>query len=160
MEKRILQGLFGHVSWASTIKNMGLENVDVNGKDYIGGLVGDNNGYITNCYATGFVTGERYIGGLVGINRESVTDSYATGSVTGNISVGGLVGENYGSVTDSYYDKETSGQTDTGKGEGLTSAEIREKMIEAVRPKAVPEQWYEISCSKSASIQTQNHKSV
>ena len=105
MEKRILQGLFGHVSWASTIKNMGLENVDVNGKDYIGGLAGDNNGYITNCYATGFVTGERYIGGLVGINR--------------------------GSLTDSYYDKETSGQTDTGKGEGLTSAEIREKMIEA-----------------------------
>ena len=128
---KTFQGLFGHVSWASTIKNMGLENVDVNGKDYIGGLAGDNNGYITNCYATGFVTGERYIGGLVGINRGSVTDSYVTGSVTGNMSVGGLVGENYGSVTDSYYDKETSGQTDTGKGEGLTSAEIREKMIEA-----------------------------
>ena len=34
----------------------------------MGGLVGWNNGSITNCYATGEVRGNWYIGGLVGKN--------------------------------------------------------------------------------------------
>jgi general secretion pathway protein G len=73
------KGLFGCISETSEITNLGLENanIDVVGGDYIGGLVGFNNGgIITNCYATGKVTGKvtgdgsytggNYIGGLVG----------------------------------------------------------------------------------------------
>jgi len=39
--------------------------------------------------------------------------------------VGGLIGVNIGTVTDSYYDLEVSGMSDTGKGEGKTSAQMK-----------------------------------
>jgi len=45
--------------------------------------------------------------------------------VTGAITVGGLVGVNSGTVTSSYYDSETSGQSDTGKGDPKTTAEMK-----------------------------------
>jgi len=39
---------------------------------------------------------------------------------------GGLVGlGTYSTITNSYYDSQTSGQTDTGKGEGKTTAEMQ-----------------------------------
>jgi hypothetical protein len=79
----------------------------------IGGLVGENvgvgnsEGTISNCYATGSISGERHVGGLVGImNRDSIiSDSYFTGSVTGNEYVGGLVGGNeyVPAISNSYY---------------------------------------------------------
>ncbi len=39
--------------------------------------------------------------------------------------VGGLIGVNTGTVTDSYYDLEVSGMSDTGKGEGKTTAQMK-----------------------------------
>jgi len=45
--------------------------------------------------------------------------------VTGSSPVGGLVGDNEGAVTASYYNKDTTGQSDTGKGEPKTTAELQ-----------------------------------
>ncbi len=102
-------GLFGYIK-SVEISNVGLEDVDITGYHYAGGLVGWNYyGAVTNSYATGSVTGNEYacpeyIGGLVGLNdRGNITNSYATGSVSGGSFVGGLVGWNwYGAVTNSY----------------------------------------------------------
>jgi hypothetical protein len=67
--------------------------------------VGSNNdGTITDCYATGSVEGGfdtncgNTTGGLVGYNYKNgtITDCYATGKVTGGDDTGGLVGCNYG----------------------------------------------------------------
>ena len=59
-------GLFGNTDGA-TIQNLGLENVNVTGTDYTGGLVGSaNNTTVSNSYATGSVTGDVNTGGLVG----------------------------------------------------------------------------------------------
>src|SRR5690606_35141253 len=80
---------------------------------------------VTDSYATGTVFGSIAVGGLVGINKDQVTNCYAIGLVYGGTVQGGLIGINDGGVTSSYYDKETSGQSDTGKGEPKTTAEMK-----------------------------------
>ncbi len=103
-----------------------------------GGLAGYNdNGTIENCYSTCSVRASSafsfpvFSGGLAGKNYGgTIENCYSTGNVSagGTITnVGGLVGSNSGSITASFYDKGTSGQTDTGKGEGKTTAEMLAK---------------------------------
>jgi len=76
----------------------------VTGKYSVGGLVGDNNGIVSNSYAEGIITGEPWdTGGLVGSNMGTISNSYSTGSVTGNEYIGGLVGRNWRDVSNSYY---------------------------------------------------------
>ena len=90
-------GLFGYVGSGGQIRNLGVEDVNINGSAYVGGLVGlIDSGTLTSCYATGAVSGTYSVGGLVGdSNGVTLTDCYATGSVTGTSdSVGGLVGYN------------------------------------------------------------------
>jgi len=113
-------GLFGYTKGSSAIQNVGLIDVNITGRNYVGGLVGYNSGSITNAYNTGAVNGSSYAGGLVGRNYlGSISNSYSTGNVrgTGNY-VGGLVGYNYsGTISNSY-----SAGTVTGKGGGIISA--------------------------------------
>jgi hypothetical protein len=107
-------GLFGKVGSGSQIRNLGVENVNITGYFFVGGLVGVNNGTVTACYATGSVSGTSdYVGGLVGENNgSSLTGCYATGSVSGANYIGGLAGVNYeGSITSCYA---TSSVTGTG----------------------------------------------
>ena len=112
-------GLFGCVNTTDSVKNVGLLDNDVTGKEYVGGLVGYNvNGTVNNSYATGNVTGNGdYIGGLVGYNiYGTVNNSYATGNVNGtNYYVGGLVGNNRnGIVNHSYATGNVSGDSFVG----------------------------------------------
>ena len=68
--------------------------------DYVGGLVGNNNGAIAGSVATGAVTGNassRFLGGLAGSNLGSISGSATTGAVSGGSYLGGLVGFNGGS---------------------------------------------------------------
>ncbi|MFW6064758.1 MAG: GLUG motif-containing protein [Candidatus Natronoplasma sp.] len=57
----------------------------------VGGLVGLNQGPVSDSYAMGNVTGESHVGGLVGYTSALVSDSFSTGNVTGESHVGGLV---------------------------------------------------------------------
>ena len=51
-------GLFGYTQSNSIVRNIGIRNVSVTGNDFVGGLVGWNNGgTISQSYATGAVTG-------------------------------------------------------------------------------------------------------
>jgi type II secretion system protein G len=96
--------------------------------NYVGGLVGDNSSSIVDCYATGNIeSNARRIGGLAGANNGTVTNCYAVGNVTGSSNTGGLVGSNYSTITNSYYNSETTGQSDTGKGEPLTTAQMKDQ---------------------------------
>ena len=60
----------------------------------VGGLVGQNDGTISACYATGDATGTGdNVGGLVGENQSTISACYATGNATGAAdNVGGLAG--------------------------------------------------------------------
>ena len=121
----VLVGLFGYAS--SSIRNMGVIDVDVKGADLAGGLIGFNAGEIRASYVTGRVSGVTNVGGLVGINQSTgeIRASYATGNVTGDSNAGGLVGSNEGALTTSYWDKHTSGHTAGSFGEGKTTAELQ-----------------------------------
>jgi hypothetical protein len=93
----------GHLMRHGTVARCGVRRGYVRGKSYVGGLLGGNNGIVTECFSTTEVRGNQYVGGLAGqngLNRVDVVwsgllqDSYATGSVSGGSAVGGLVGYN------------------------------------------------------------------
>lgn len=63
----------------------------------VGGLIGVNDGVVTDCHASVAVTGQEKVGGLVGHNTGRIIDSRADGPVAGHTRcyyVGGLVGYN------------------------------------------------------------------
>ncbi len=64
---------------------------------HVGGLIGGGSavGQITKSYTTGNVTGKNYVGGIVGRNRGYVY-GYTSGDITGEEYVGGISGYAYG----------------------------------------------------------------
>ena len=70
------------------------------GKERVGGLVGENQGLIQSSYARGNVAGyaqdgnSTLIGGLAGYNDNQIVNSFAINDVSGSNAVGGLVGAN------------------------------------------------------------------
>lgn len=97
-------GLFGLVSSAGEIINLGIEGGAVLGSGKVGGIVGQNGFLVMNCHATCTVSGSQYVGGLVGENNAGgVLNCYATGAVSASVFGGGLVGLNDGGgVTNCY----------------------------------------------------------
>ncbi len=88
----------------ATISNVS-SSMAVSGNNNVGGLVGVNNsgGTITVARASGAVTASgEGVGGLVGNNDGAISQAYATGAVGGGASVGGLVGRNGGTIEDAY----------------------------------------------------------
>jgi hypothetical protein len=70
-------GLFGYVAEGATIRDIGVTNVAVTGYDYVGSLVGRNDGTVVNSYSIGSVNGQKYVGGLVGYDLgHTVSNSY------------------------------------------------------------------------------------
>ena len=103
---------------------------NVTGNSLIGGLIGICSGDVIDCYTSGKVVGKAdFIGGFIGYNDQGgITNCYATGNVTGNTSFGGLVGFNKnGTIEHCYYDQNTTGQNDTGKGIPKTSLEMMQQ---------------------------------
>lgn len=147
-------GLFGYTSNA-TIKNIGIIDGVINGRNLVGSLVGYsfydtiNNSYATgsvsgaylvgdligivdhgtvsNSYATGSATGTGRVGGLIGrVYYGTVNNSYATGSVSSTGEVGGLIGSVDGAiVNNSFWDNETSHQITSAGGTGKTTAQMQ-----------------------------------
>lgn len=63
------QGLFGYTGRGGTVKNVKLENVDINGGDNIGGITGRNDGTISDCLFSGKVASAKWTaGGIAGYN--------------------------------------------------------------------------------------------
>ena len=114
-------GLFGSTS-DSTIRNVGLIDVNIVGSAVIGGLVGVNHyGYVADSYVTGSVAGVVYLGGLVGWNLGEITGSHFSGAVTAregdweSNAVGGLVGfQEKGLIINSHTSGSVSGDEYVG----------------------------------------------
>jgi hypothetical protein len=104
-------GLFGCIGSGGSVKNLGTENFAASGYCFVGGLVGENYGTITECYSTGAVSGSGEVGGLVGFNWDngSISDCYSTGTVSSTSEAGGLVGINEGSISSCYSTGTVSG---------------------------------------------------
>lgn len=101
-------GLFGYTDGA-TINNVGIEEADLRGWNYIGGVVGYCfNTIITNCFTRGTTLGNDCVGALVGYSGEGTIVQNCFSSVQHTKyeiygSVGGLVGYNCGILENSYY---------------------------------------------------------
>ena len=96
------QGLFGCVN-NTEIKDLGVENVNVIGRDSASGLCGDSIGSIwDNCYVTGKVKGAICAAGLLSHSYDEVINCYAAVDVTGTNVIGCLIGAIEGIVTNSY----------------------------------------------------------
>ena len=114
-------GLFGVLGTGAAVRNVGIEGGSVTtsatGGSNAGGLVGQNDGTISGCYATGTATatgeggrsGElerKSAGGLVGNNNGgTISGCYATGTVEATEedgTGGGLVGQNDGTISGCY----------------------------------------------------------
>ncbi len=117
-------GLFGYVGNVAAIKDLGVENIAITGKDCVGGLIGFNSGTVSNCYSTGLVTGSSNVGGLVGNNASGVAGyCYSTSLVRGSNNIGGLVGINSsGTVSHCYSTGSISGGSNTGGLVGYNAA--------------------------------------
>ena len=103
-QDRHYAGLFGHAVNA-TLRNVKLEQANVQGGFYTGALVGRNDAIggtaqISHVQVTGKVSGERFVGALAGANiaenggAARISQAHSTGQVWGHSFVGGLVGEN------------------------------------------------------------------
>ena len=122
-------GIFGQLCDGGEIQNVGLKNSYFRGRNYIGGVVGKNNGTVENCYNTGNVVGDKWVGGVCGYNDGTNNNCYNTGKVTGTSDVGGVCGQNDGgTLTNCYYlaDSETNNNDGTfGKtAEQFASGEV------------------------------------
>ncbi|MDY0276569.1 MAG: InlB B-repeat-containing protein [Acholeplasma sp.] len=97
------QGLFGNISSDATIDNISVSGIIV-GNSYVGGIVGNNSGTLTNVYSSVNIkaTGN-YVGGIAGYNGGSITTIYNTGHIEtiGNY-VGGITGFNNGQINEGY----------------------------------------------------------
>lgn len=99
-------GLIGYLGSGGKVQNLTLENVNLNGNLYVGGVVGySNNGTVTTCTASGSINGKEYVGGIVGSNYlGTVTACYNTSStVNGSYLVGGVVGQNNKGIVTACY---------------------------------------------------------
>ena len=87
-------GLWAFVGENGTVTNLGLQNTQVAGGNYVAGtMIAFNRGTLTEVYATGSVSGGYRVGGLVGDSKGgTIINSYATGPATGGGAVGGLIG--------------------------------------------------------------------
>lgn len=120
-------GLIGEINLAGVVEES-FATGDVSGAGVwgTGGLIGDTDGTVSDCYARGNVTstGDR-TGGFCGRNTGTVERCYSTGQVTGPTSVGGFAADNTDTITGCFWDTETSGQATSAGGTGKTTAEMK-----------------------------------
>ena len=122
------QGLFGYIQNA-TIKNVSIENGNINGNAYIGCLIGTaGRSTVLNCNIIGgnILGNSSYIGGLIGNHADTsiIRSCYVTGNITGLNRVGGLVGQNdnNSTISNCYAESNIVGRGDyTGGLTGLNN---------------------------------------
>ena len=85
------KGLFGQAT-QGTIKNLGVINANVSGKQNVGAIVGTVS-VIENCFATGTVTGTANVGGVAGVVSSNITNSYSVVDSPFSDVVGSLIGQ-------------------------------------------------------------------
>lgn len=118
-------GLFGYVAPSGKITQLDVENVNVTGTCVVGGLAGGNNGVVSDCYCSGYVSGDDYVGGVIGCNLAgSVSNSFSTGSVAGKRDVGGLVGINEGALTNCHSSCGVTGSYSAGGLAGTNKGSV------------------------------------
>ena len=86
-------GLFGCIGSGGTVQNVVLENVQINGANYVGGVAGWSYGKIENCSVSGSVSSNSTAGGVVGYQSDgAITGCNSSATVKGMVRAGGVAG--------------------------------------------------------------------
>lgn len=97
-------GLFGELQMTGVIKDLTVSGTVIPSGDavYVGGIVGENHGSITNCSFTGSILGESNVGAIAGVNALTgkIIGCEASGTVIGSDMTGGISGCNLGIIGD------------------------------------------------------------
>ena len=97
-----VRGLFRYIQPGGAVRDLCVAGsiAPSDRKNTLGGLVGENQGTITNCTFSGTVSGADSIGGIAGMNevQGQIINCSFSGSATGEHYVGGIAGQNYGSI--------------------------------------------------------------
>ncbi len=119
-------GLFGYIGAAGAVRNVGLVDATVMASYQTGAIAGWNKGSISGVWASGQIHGAGTTGGLVGQNDGTITQSFSTVGVNGrdNNAIGGLVGTNNGSISNTYSLGWVLGSDSTGGLVGYNSGSI------------------------------------
>ncbi|MBP2551603.1 filamentous hemagglutinin family protein [Neorhizobium galegae] len=92
-------GLFGYVDTNGILENFSLTGSIVTSGSNAGSIAGYNYGSMTQVNSSASVKGNQYIGGLVGENSGKISQSSASGAITGTgAAIGGLVGTTRGGL--------------------------------------------------------------
>jgi hypothetical protein len=67
--------MFGVIGVGGTIENLRLENVNINGKTFVGGIAGTNRGTIESVFVSGNISGDSDVGGIAGNNEGKILNS-------------------------------------------------------------------------------------
>ena len=148
-------GLFP-ILMGATVKNLILENPVVEGKDYVGALVGENyGGVIENCKVINpVVKGGKRVGSLVGWNATgTIKNCQVTNTdVSGEDSVGGLVGGSGSEegITNCSVTGTVTANANTLNGYGGTGGIVGELQLSGNKEATV------IACTFSGTVQGVN----
>lgn len=124
-------GLFGYSSGTALLTRVGVINANVTGRNNVAALVGNNEGTVTLCYASGIIEGNQTVGGLVGYNNGlggsdpgTIINSYSLAYARASSSrAGSLAAWNYyGTITNSYSAGGVSSPSNSGGLVGQASA--------------------------------------
>lgn len=96
-------GMFGYCAYndknSPIIKNITLKGINIQGDDYVGGVVGRGSSLsMDSVTLMGNVTGNNYVGGIVGRGGSSFTNIIVYGEIVGQKYVGGVGGDIGGSI--------------------------------------------------------------
>lgn len=123
--------LIGYSNGAGEVRNLGVTNVNITGRYYVGAIKGYSHGTIATSYSTGEVTAVQTAGGLAGINNGLVAtdpgliiNCYSLANAQASSTrAGGLSAWNYyGEIINSYAAGAVSSPSDAGGLVGTTSS--------------------------------------
>ncbi len=109
-------GLFGSIS-NSEIKNLIIEDANIIGKEFIGGIIGSTNySIINNASFEGNISGKNYVGGIIGYaNNSDINNTKNYGKINAQDRVGGIIGSVVRSkINNSFNNNKISGANSIG----------------------------------------------
>lgn len=124
-------GMFASLGGQGTIKNMVLDNVQVNGTYAVGSVVGFNDGIIENVFVNSSVKGnDRVVGGVVGYNSGIIRNVHFEGNVASDTSiVGGIAGMNTDTIENSIVSASVKGGAYAGVVTGHNTGTIQQVVV-------------------------------
>lgn len=131
-------GLFGKIGPEGKVENVGMEDIYILGKSDVGGIAGQNNGVVENCYVRGILkvhssSASTNIGGIVGMNGGEMRHCYSTAKLMKGDAIlgGGICAVNYvdGIIWNCYHEaggSQTSVILENAEGNRYASVETSE----------------------------------